>query len=267
MFMKRIVLVLCAALLACGAVSAQKKRVAKKTKATTTAAAPAKAVNNAEEGKKWYDAERYDQARKYLKKAVTEGDMDSKVRLAAIIYNQDMDPETANAMFDECIAAGSAFALERKGFCTLQSAWDTKEDKLKSLELIQKASDMGYGDATAELFEVYLNGFRTFADQEVIVEANEEKAVEYAKKGAEQNNPECMAYVGMWTYKGVKGFEKDEEKGVQMLEAADKASRRFFATNCLEPAKLLCQHYTDNGEAAKAAPIVELLKKYHPTEY
>ena len=40
---------------------------------------------------------------------------------------------------------------------------------------------MGYGDATAELFEVYLNGFRTFADQEVIVEANEEKAVEYAK--------------------------------------------------------------------------------------
>ncbi|MCI7490969.1 MAG: hypothetical protein MSA83_09185, partial [Bacteroidales bacterium] len=90
--MKRIVLVLCAALLACGAVSAQKKRVAKKTKATT-AAAPAKAVNNAEEGKKWYDAERYDQARKYLKKAVAEGDMDSKVRLAAIIYNQDMDPE------------------------------------------------------------------------------------------------------------------------------------------------------------------------------
>ncbi|UKI44964.1 MAG: hypothetical protein L6U16_05965 [Porphyromonadaceae bacterium] len=60
-------------LLACGAVSAQKKRVAKKTKATTTAAVPAKAVNNAEEGKKWYDAERYDQARKYLKKGCGRG--------------------------------------------------------------------------------------------------------------------------------------------------------------------------------------------------
>lgn len=265
--MKKIVLVLCAALLACGGASAQKKRAAKKAKsATTVAAAPAPLLSNAEEGKKWYDAERYDQARKYLKKAVAEGDIDSKVRLAAIIYNQDMDPETANAMFDECIAAGSAFALERKGFCTLQSAWDTKEDKLKSLELIQKASDMGYGDATAELFEVYLNGFKTFADQQEIVAADEAKAVEYAKKGAEQQNAECLAYVGMWTYKGIKGFEKDEQKGVEMLEAADKASRRFFATNCLEPAKLLCQHYTDNGEAAKAAPIMELLKKYHPTE-
>ncbi len=265
--MKKLTLILCAALLAQGAIMAQKKKVTRKTKASTTSvAAPAKTLSNAEEGKKWYDAERYDQARKYLKKAVDEGDIDSKVRLAAIIYNQDMDPETANAMFDECIAAGSAFALERKGFCTLQSAWDTKEDKLKSLELIQKASDMGYGDATAELFEVYLNGFRTFAGNDTIVAANEEKAVEYAKKGVEQNNPECMAYVGMWTYKGVKGFEKDEEKGVQMLEAADKASRRFFATNCLEPAKLLCQHYIDKGEEAKAAPIMELLKKYHPTE-
>ncbi len=267
--MKKLTLILCAALLAGGAMAAQKKKVARKAKTTTTAAAaaPAKVLSNAEEGKKWYDAERYDQARKYLKKAVAEGDMDSKVRLAAIIYNQDMDPETANAMFDECIAAGSAFALERKGFCTLQSAWDTKEDKLKSLDLIQKASDMGYGDATAELFEVYLNGFRTFAGNDTIVAPNEQKAVEYAKKGVEQNNPECVAYVGMWTYKGVMGFEKDEAKGVQMLEEADKASRRFFATNCFEPAKLLCQHYTDNGEEAKAAPIVELLKKYHPTEF
>lgn len=264
--MRKIVLVMCAALLACCAASAQKKKVTRKTKTPAAAVAPAAAVNNAEEGKKWYDAERYDQARKYLKKAVAEGDLDSKVRLAAIIYNQDMDPETANAMFDECIAAGSAFALERKGFCTLQSAWDTKDDKLKSIALIQQASDMGYGDATAELFEVYLNGFRTFAGNDTIVAPDEEKAVEYAKKGVEQNNPECLAYVGMWIYKGVKGFEKDEEKGVQMLEAADKASRRFFATNCLEPAKLLCQHYTDKGEAAKAAPIMELLKKYHPTE-
>lgn len=263
--MKKLVLILCAALLTCGAATAQKKKAAKKAKpAATEAAAPV--GSNAEEGKKWYDAERYDQARKFLKKAVAEGDMDSKVRLAAIIYNQDMDPETANAMFDECIAAGSAFALERKGFCTLQSAWDTKEDKLKSLELIQKASDMGYGDATAELFEVYFNGFKTFADQEEIVAKDEAKAVEYAKKGAEQENPECLAYVGMWVYKGQKGFEKDEELGVKMLEAADKASRRFFTTNCLEPAKVLCQHYNDNGEVAKAAAIMALLKKYHPTE-
>ena len=262
--MKKIVVIMCAALLCCGAATAQKKRTAAKAK---PAAAQQSTLSNAEEGKKWYDAERYDQARKFLKKAVAEGDIDSKVRLAAIIYNQDMDPETANAMFDECIAAGSAFALERKGFCTLQSAWDTKEDKLKSLELIQKASDMGYGDATAELFEVYLNGFKTFADQEEIVAKDEAKAVEYAKKGAEQNNPDCMAYVGMWTYNGVKGFEKDEAKGVQLMEAADKASRRFFTTNCLEPAKVLCQHYSDNGQAAKAAPIMALLKKYHPTEF
>ena len=120
--MKKIVVIMCAALLCCGAATAQKKRTAAKAK---PAAAQQSTLSNAEEGKKWYDAERYDQARKFLKKAVAEGDIDSKVRLAAIIYNQDMDPETANAMFDECIAAGSAFALERKGFCTLQSAWDT----------------------------------------------------------------------------------------------------------------------------------------------
>ena len=91
--MKKIVVIMCAALLCCGAATAQKKRTAAKAK---PAAAQQSTLSNAEEGKKWYDAERYDQARKFLKKAVAEGDIDSKVRLAAIIYNQDMDPETGS---------------------------------------------------------------------------------------------------------------------------------------------------------------------------
>ena len=263
--MKKLVLILCAALLTVGAASAQKKKAAAKKAATTTATATAKG-SNAEEGKKWYDAERYDQARAYLKKAVAEGDMDSKVRLAAIIYNQDMDTDQANAMFDECIEKGSAFALERKGFCTLQSGWDTPANRRASLDLIAKASDMGYADASADLFKVYQEGLVNYADHEVIVEKDEAKALEFAKKGLEQGSPVCKAFVGMWTYEGTNGYAKDEAAGIKLMEEADQASRRFFACDCLEPAKVLCNYYKAHGQAAKAAPIMALLKKYHPTE-
>lgn len=228
---------------------------------------------NVTKGKQLYDAERYEEAMPYLQKAVTEGDIDSKARLATMIFTQpflDMDgigQEGALQMLDECIEAGSVYALERKGFCTLLMGKDTKEDKLAALELLKQASEQGSGDASAELFEVYKNGLKSYSDGEDYIVPNDSMATVYIQKAAKQNNIEGKAYTGWYTYAGTHGYEKDVTAGVALMEEADKMSRRFFAANCLEPAKALCYYYKTNGQALKAKPIEALLKKYHPTEF
>ncbi len=228
---------------------------------------------NVKKGKQLYDAERYEEAMPYLQKAVAEGDIDSKARLATMIFTQPfMDiegigQEGALKMLDECIEAGSVYAMERKGFCNLLMGNDTKEDKLASLELLKQASEKGSGDASAELFEVYKNGLKSYSDGEDYIVPNDSIATVYIKKAAEQGNVEGKAYVGWYTYGGTHGYEKDVAAGVQLMEEADQMSRRFFSANCLEPAKALCYYYKTNGQAAKAAPIEALLKKYHPTKF
>ncbi len=228
---------------------------------------------NVTKGKQLYEAERYEQALPYLQKAVEEGDIDSKARMATMIFTQpfmDMEgigQEGALAMLDECIAAGSVYAMERKGFCNLLMGKDTKADKLAAIELLRQASEKGSGDASAELFNVYRHGLKSYADGEEYIAINDSLATQFAHTAAEQGNIEGLAYVGWYTYSGTHGYEKDVATGVQLMEEADRNNRRLFTTNCLEPAKALCAHYKAQGQNAKATPIMTLLKKYHPTEF
>ena len=122
--MKKILLSVCALALAFGA-QAQKAQ---------------KTQSDAELGKKWYVAERYSKALPYLERASEAGDVDSKARHAYMIYTAQvpeysMDQDEAMNMLDECIEKGSTLAMERKGMCLLAFPPETKENRLKSIEI------------------------------------------------------------------------------------------------------------------------------------
>jgi len=246
----------------------------KKTILTLTAAMFAMmswAQSNAELGKKWFEAERYDKALVYLEKAIEEGDIDSKARLATMIFTMQvpeysMDQMGALDMLDECIAEGSVYALERKGFCQLIMGNDTKEAKLEALDLLQQASDKGNGDASFELMKVYMEGLKTYSDHETIVAIDEEKMVELGKKACEQGNVQGIAWVGYWMASGSHGFEKDAAQGIAMIAKANDTNMRMVAADCVEPAKMLISNYKRNGKAAKVAPLEKLMKQYHPDQ-
>lgn len=227
---------------------------------------------NVTEGKKLYDAERYDKALPYLIKAVAEGDVDSKARLATMIFTMQvpsysMDRTRAMRMLDEAVEAGSVFALERKGFCTLNMGNDTKEDKQKGLDLLIKASELGSSDASFNLFKVYRDGIKTYSDGEVCVAQDEAKALEYIEKAAEQEGLEGAAYIGWFMLEGTHGYDKDAVEGSELILKAWEYDNRVFAGNCLEPGRALVKYLKATGKASVAAPIEALVKKYHPTEY
>ncbi len=228
--------------------------------------------DNVAQGKKWYDLERYDKALPYLTKAVDEGDADSKARLETMIFTMQvpqysMDRDKALTMLDEAIDAGSVLAMERKGFCTLNMGEDTKEAKLKAIELLDTASKAGSADASFTLFKVYRDGIKTYSNHEVCVAVDESQSLQYIQKCAEQGGLEGKAYVGWYTLEGTNGYEKDEAKGSEQILAAWKENNRIFAGNCLEPGRALVNYLTNNKRTTEAAPIKALLKKFHPTEY
>lgn len=280
--MKKIALLALAAIVACSGATAKtstKSKTQKSTVATSatgkkkvTTMAPGPQLTNAQAGKKWFVEERYEKALPYLLKAVDEGDTDSKVRLAYMIFTAQVpeysiDQTEAIKMLDECIDSGSVYALERKGFCILAMSADVKEEKLKGIDLLKQASDKGNGDASAELFNAYREGVKSYASGEYYIEPNDSLATAYVRLAAEQENQEGTAYMGLYTYMGTHGIERNTEAGVQLLEKAYGMSERFFTTNCLEPAKTLAAYYTEKGNTAKATRITTLLKKYHPTEF
>lgn len=227
---------------------------------------------NVTEGKKMYDAERYDKALPYLIKAVAEGDADSKARLATMIFTMQvptysMDRTRALAMLDEAIEAGSILAMERKGFCTLNMGNDTREDKLKGIDLLVKASEAGSSDASFSLFKVYRDGIKTYSDGEECVAVDEALSLKYIELTCEQNGLEGAAYLGWFALEGLHGYDLNPEEGSSYILQAWQHDNRVFAGNCLEPGRALVKYLKANGRASEAAPIEALLKKYHPTEY
>jgi len=235
----------------------------------------AMAQSNAELGKKWYEAERYEKALPYLLKAIDEGDADSKARLGAMIYTMNaldysMDRNQANQLFDEAIAAGSVFAIERKGFCLLFSPLgeDTKEARMEGINTLIEASDKGSADASFNLFKVYRDGLYTYSDHEEILAPDEEISLQYIKKANDQGGVEGKGWIGYFIYEGSHGFDKDEAEGGKMMEAAwdqdNPTGNRMFAGNCLEPGRALVKYLRANGKATKAGKVEALINKYHP---
>lgn len=228
--------------------------------------------SDVELGKKYWDGENYGQALPYLQRATDAGDIDSKVRLAYMIFTMQvpqysMDQQKALAMLDECIEAGSAFAMERKGWCIIAMSPDTKEDKMRGVELFEKASELGYGPATARLRALYDQGLKSPAKGNVYIERNDSLALHYAKLAFEQDDLDGIAYVGLYTFEGSHGYEKDEARGSELLMKAHARNEKLFAGNCPEAAHCLVNYYKAHGDAAKAASLNKWLRKFYPTRY
>lgn len=232
----------------------------------------ATAQTDAQLGKKWFEAEDYAKALPHLKRATAAGDVDSKVRLAWMVFlmqapSYSMDRNHALTMLDECIAQGSTYAMERKGFCLYAMSVDTREERLKGFELIKKASDLGNGQASADLYKIYKEGIRSFATGEFYIEPSADSAFVYIRRAYDQGHLDGKAYVGYYTFEGSHGYDKDEAAGVALMEAAAAESQRFFAGDCPEPCYCLINYYKAQGQPAKAAPLTKLLHKYYPSRY
>ena len=238
---------------------------------TAAIALTAMAQSNIELGKKWYDLERYDKALPYLIKAVNAGDPDSKARLATMIWTMEvpeysLDRDRATQLLDEAIEAGSVLALERKAFCTIIMGDDTPQAKQEAIDLYTRASDAGNSDASYVLFKIYRDGLNTVGTHEQIVAPSEERSLQYLNTAFEQGGVEGKAYVGLYTYEGSHGYERDTTAGAALMEQALDAGTKLMAANCIEPSKAIIAHLKAHGRAAKAAPLETLLRKYHPTK-
>lgn len=274
--MKKIILVLCAALICMGA-DAQKRSSKKTTrKATpktekTSKQEPTVTGTDAEVGKYWFDAERYPKAIPYIQRAMAAGDVDSKARYACMLLQGEADGpyglQDCFKMLDECIEKGSVFALERKGFFKLRFAVDNKDAYLEGFDLYKQASDKGYADASAELWDIYRDGYTSFATGEYYIRPDDALAKEYLKKAFDQGSVKATGYVGWYTYKGDYGYEKDEAKGIELMKKAYDMNLHFFATDCLEAGKFMVDYLKNDGQTAKANELLALLKKFHPQDF
>lgn len=230
------------------------------------------AQTDAELGKKWFEAEDYGKALPYLQRATAAGDIDSKVRLAWMVFlmqapSYSMDRNKAIQMFDECIAQGSTYAMERKGFALYAMSVDTREERMKGIDLIKQASDLGNGQASAELYRIYTDGIRSFASGEYYVEPAADTAFYYIQRAYDQGHLDGKAYVGLYMFEGTHGYEKNEAMGVSLMQAAALESERRFAGDCPEPCHTLINYYKATGQPMKAAPLTKLLHKYYPNRY
>lgn len=229
-------------------------------------------TNDIELGKQYWDEERYDKALPYLQRATAAGDIDSKVRLAYMIFTMQvpqysMDQQRALNMLDECIAEGSAFAMERKGWCIIAMSPDTREDKMKGVELFEQASELGYGPATARLRALYEQGLKSPAKGNVYIEPNDSLMMHYTQLAYEQGDLDGIAYVGLYTFEGSHGYDKDEAAGVQLLMKAHRMNEKLFAGNCPDAAYCLKNYYLAHGDASSAAALNKWLKKFYPSRY
>lgn len=223
-------------------------------------------------GKKYWDEELYSKALPHLQRATAAGDIDSKVRLAYMIFTMQvpeysMDQQKAIQMLDECIAAGSAFAMERKGWCVIAMSPDTREDKLRGVELFEQASALGYGPATARLRALYSQGLKSPAKGNVYIEPNDSLAMHYTRLAYEQGDLDGIAYIGYYIFEGTHGYNKDEDAGSALLIRACDMNEKLFAGNCPEPAYCLVNYYKAHGNAPRAASLNKWLKKFYPTRY
>lgn len=230
------------------------------------------AQSDAQLGKKWFEAEDYTKALPYLKRATAAGDIDSKVRLGWMVFlmqapSYSMDRNRAIEMFDECIEKGSTYAMERKGFALYAMSVDTREERLKGFELIKQASDLGNGQASAELYRIYSDGIRSFATGEYYIEPSTDTAFVYIERAYEQGHLDGKAYVGYFMFEGTHGYEKNEAQGVALMQEAAGENERLFAGDCPEPCYCLINYYKAAGQPAKAAPLTKLLHKYYPSRY
>lgn len=217
------------------------------------------AQSDAQKGKEFFDQELYAKALPFLKKAANAGDIDSEVRLAYMTFTGnevEMDREHAYAMIDKCIAKGSAYAMSQRALFMLMDS-RTEEERKHAVEWFKRAALAGDADAAVYM----VNCLRSAKNKQA---GTDEEIVKYCRVAADAGNMEGLAWLGVYTFKGLGGITKDEAEGLALIEQAyAKSERNSFEKNCYEAAVILRNHFLKNGDA-KAGAIQSALKKYHP---
>lgn len=197
-----------------------------------------------------------DQARVWFERASETGDDDASLTLG-IMYEKGagtaVNHDKAVTLFTKAADAGNTDAMMRLG-AKLAAGQGIKTDAAKGLGWFEKAVaanapgaraalaslyETGAGDEKAggmakdvkKAFTLYqeaaeagdLPGFNKvafFYEKGIGTEANEAKAAEWYRKGAEKNIPVCLHNLAVFTEEGKGGVKKDAEQAVKLYYRA-----------------------------------------------
>lgn len=134
------------------------------------------------------------------------------------MYTRQNSPEAAKSayakaysIYSEQAAKGNTEALYWQGYMEL-NALGTPQNAAAGISKLEQAAADGSLAAAYQLFKVYTKG--------IGIPANEEKALLYASRLADEGKDAQMAYVVADAYLKGKAVPKDEARGMQYLEKA-----------------------------------------------
>ncbi|MEC9282300.1 MAG: hypothetical protein VX642_06280 [Bdellovibrionota bacterium] len=102
-----------------------------------------------------------------------------------------------------------------------------EDDTDKAIHYLEAGANAGHGKCAAMLSELYQKGTIAFCDED-IVKRNAERSFEWAQKGAENSDPECLVKLG--TY---------------FKENGDKDKAEIFLKKCMSLEIDLIEDYSD----------------------
>lgn len=135
--------------------------------------------------------------------------------LANVYFNGDLveeDMSRAKQLLEKALELGSGNAAYRLGWMYERGFLSEEPDYVKAMEYYEKAAGMGSCFALVELSFLYENGNG--------VERSYEKAFELCEKAAQEGYPYAMFRIGLYLEKAVLGEAKPEEAFAWYTKAA-----------------------------------------------
>jgi TPR repeat protein len=142
--------------------------------------------------------------------------------LALIYQFEDKHIKKAIEAFDSAVLLGSGFAAYK-----LANLFDFSDDNFqdynKARDYYQKAIDLNYPKAAANLGFIYEDGKGD-------IEKDNKKALEYYQLGTQYNFAQAMNNLGTFYLRGIE-IEKDVQKAIELYKNAADLGNNFALTN------------------------------------
>lgn len=188
-----------------------------------------------DKGNEYFDAENWDQAIIYFKKAneLAGGNNSACQYNIGLCHNQKKEYEQAVYWYRKAAEQGYALAQCNLGYC-YENGTGVTEDKAQAVHWYRKAAEQGYARAQCNLGNYYFNG--------KVVAEDHAKAFYWYQKAAEQGDAIAQYNLGCCYNNGigiaedqVKAFywyQKAAEQGLAM--AQDETGRRYATGDGVE---------------------------------
>lgn len=161
----------------------------------------------------------YASAMPWFKKGAERGESKSQFMLGVGYYYGEgvrKDEREAAFWFQKAAEQGDEIAADRLGWC-----YSNIGKYHDALIWFERAAELGYGDAQAEVATRYLAGMGT--DRDV------EKALYWLHKGAEQENPKAQVMLGCFYMDG-ELLPQDLERGFRLIKASAESKKAEAST-------------------------------------